>query len=664
VGAWALVEIPRYLFYAAALNAKGSHQINSALFFLRYHLFLVLYPAGITGELLLMYAAYNGLSSATLFARVVLVHHLVYVPMAPFMILNMWRNKKRAYSKRAKSANPRPVTGLSWPITKGTQRGTTATNRAIWAASTKKVDAKGSARCQGERNWRFKYQKHVMDNVVTSCRSKANALSVARDGLDAAYKVFEFIRDGKTLPFSQAMAEGTFKGSFQTHIVRGEGGDDCFSETLSVPYGGGAFEGRPYFLGLEERGRLEGLALKTQLAKWVEYGSIEQSAADAIAAVATKKGEWLDLRDSYFILLGATSAMGPLFFLLEHGANVIAVDLDRDFIWKKLFAAVANSRGSLILPVRGDADPASLSQSALERQAGCNLLSDTPEIANWLCEVVRDTVPQNKRVTIGNYTYLDGALHVQLALACDGIIDRVCRQRKDTNIAFLCTPTDDHVVTTAAFNASKDSFKRRAPGWATTLNAVVCGKLLGKPNYAAMRKVDQERGEALYVIDGIAVAQGPNYALAKRLQHWRAVLAFSDGHVVSSNVAPSTATESVVHNAQFAAAYGGMHHFAPMEVMYQRTSLAVMGALLVHDIMNAEGAANPKSEVAKAFRNPFELFAFGSFHGGVQRCSFKINEIGVPSALAFYVTQYKVPMVVGLVNLVLGAKWLTTGSLF
>merc|ERR1711971_1153813 len=222
----------------------------------------------------------------------------------------------------------------------------------------------------------------------------------------------------------------------------------------------------------------------------------------------------------------------------------------------------------------------------------------------------------------------------------------------------------DHVVTTAAYNASKDSLSRRAPRWATALNSVLCGKLLGKSNYAAMRKVEQDSGEPLYVIDGIAVAQGPNYALAKRLQHWRAVLAFSDGHVVSSNVAPSTATESLVHNAQFAAAYGGMHHFAPMEVMYQRTSLAVMGALLVHDIMNAEGAANPKSAVAKAFRNPFELFAFGSFHGGVQRCSFKINDIGVPSALAFYVSQYKVPMIVGVVNLVLGAKWMATGSLF
>jgi len=26
------------------------------------------------------------------------------------------------------------------------------------------------------------------------------------------------------------------------------------------------------------------------------------------------------------------------------------------------------------------------------------------------------------------------------------------------------------------------------------------------------------------IVDGIVVAQGPNYALAKRLQHWRAML--------------------------------------------------------------------------------------------------------------------------------------------
>ncbi len=50
------------------------------------------------------------------------------------------------------------------------------------------------------------------------------------------------------------------------------------------------------------------------------------------------------------------------------------------------------------------------------------------------------------------------------------------------------------------------------------------------------------------VVDGLSVAQGPNYALAKRLQHWRAVVEYSAGRVVSSNIAPSTATLSVVSN--------------------------------------------------------------------------------------------------------------------
>jgi len=664
IGSWALVEVPRYLFYAAALNAKGApHKINGLLFFLRYHLFMVLYPSGISGELLLMYNAYPTFYLfSTLFMRVVTLHMALYAPLAPFMVFNMWTNKKRAYKKRAQSANPRPLKGLIWPITdsKKGDRSTTKTNRAIWAASTEGVDAKVSGKCGGERNWRFKYQKHVMSNVEVSCQSKANALKIAHQGLAAAYKLFEFKRGDEVMPYSKAMAKGTITSSFQTHQIRGNG---TTSEELKVPYGGGKYQGAPYYLGLRDRTVLKGLELREQLAKWVKYGTIEQSAADAIAMVATKRGEWLDLSNHYFILLGATSAMGPLYFLLEHGANIIAVDLNRDFIWKKLFDAVRNSSGRLIFPVKeGVTGFDKMSPPELAQVSGCDLLAHTPEIANWLTDVIQNTVPENKALSIGNYTYLDGALHVQLSLACDGIIKRVCEVRKDTMIAFLCTPTDDHVITNEAYKASKESLKSRSPGWAQMLDKVFCGKLLGVPNYKAMRTVKQEHGDDIHIIDGIAVAQGPNYALAKRMQHWRAVIAFDGGHVVSSNVAPSTATESVVHNAQFAAAYGGMHHFQPMEVMYQRTSLAVMGALMIHDFRNVDGAANPKSKIAKSFRNPFELFSWGSFHGGVQRCSYKINDIGVPSALSFYMSQYKVPVAVGLVNFILGAKWLVTGN--
>mmetsp|Transcript_29590 Transcript_29590/g.47073 ORF Transcript_29590/g.47073 Transcript_29590/m.47073 type:complete len:776 (+) Transcript_29590:85-2412(+) len=667
--AWALVEIPRYLFYAVALNYKDEpHKINSILFFLRYHLFIVLYPSGITGELLQMYNAYAAgfqlVNNTSFFLRVVTLHHLVYIPAAPFMIFNMWINKKRAYKKRKQSANPRPLDGLIWPITdkKTATRSTTRTNKAIWAASIASVDSTASKKCEKERNWRFGYGRHVMSNVELSCQSKQNALAIAQAGLDRAYELFEFKRGDQILPFKQAMSKGTFsKNVYTTHVIKG---DQRLSTELTVEYGGGQYQGAPYYLGLHDKTVLSGKALHDQLDKWVEYGTIEPSAQQAIKMVDQNKQQWLDLSDRYFVLLGATSAMGPLFFLLEHGANIIAVDLDRDFIWNKLFKAVRNSGGTLIFPVKtaeldkAGGDASKLSDAELAKISGSNLLADTPEIVNWL-----ETVQPNKEITIGNYTYLDGALHVQLSLACDSIISRLCQQRKanQVNIAFLCTPTDNHVLPEEAYTAARDNYTSgQFPSWVSMLNSLFCGKLVGEPNYKGMKAV-KCKDEKLYIVDGIAVAQGPNYALAKRMQHWRAVLAYHEGHIVSSNVAPSTATESVVHNAQFAAAYGGMHLFKPMEVMYQRTSLKVMGTLLIHDVSNKQAASNPNSKLSKSLVNPFQLFSFGSFHGGVWRCSFKIDKIGVPSALSFYLKTYKFPVIAGTATFAVITNWLLTG---
>jgi very-long-chain (3R)-3-hydroxyacyl-CoA dehydratase len=50
---WGIVEVPRYTFYA--MNLIG--QVPSFLLFLRYHLFMVLYPSGVAGEVLCMLSA-------------------------------------------------------------------------------------------------------------------------------------------------------------------------------------------------------------------------------------------------------------------------------------------------------------------------------------------------------------------------------------------------------------------------------------------------------------------------------------------------------------------------------------------------------------------------------------------------------------------------------
>ena len=41
----------------------------------------------------------------------------------------------------------------------------------------------------------------------------------------------------------------------------------------------------------------------------------------------------------------------------------------------------------------------------------------------------------------------------------------------------------------------------------------------------AVEPVTSDDGKTFFINDGIVVAQGPNYALAKRIQHWRAMLA-------------------------------------------------------------------------------------------------------------------------------------------
>merc|ERR1712066_260432 len=138
------------------------------------------------------------------------------------------------------------------------------------------------------------------------------------------------------------------------------------------------------------------------------------------------------------------------------------------------------------------------------------------------------------------------------------------------------------------------------------------------------------------IIDSIEAVQGPNYILAKRLQHWRSIVAREDGHSVSTNVSPTTATQSVMLKSSIVAAIGGMHIFKPMEVVYQELSMTVMAALLVHDMQNPDPAAQPSSTLS----HPLSLLQRTSFHGGLWRCPYTMTSITVPSAIHYYLMHY------------------------
>ena len=106
---WSLVEVPRYAFYA--FNLLGS--VPYPLFWLRYSLFAILYPTGITGELGCMYySLVELLGEATSlqeipvdkFGLMVLTGLVIltYIPGSPTMYKHMLKTRRKQFDELKK----------------------------------------------------------------------------------------------------------------------------------------------------------------------------------------------------------------------------------------------------------------------------------------------------------------------------------------------------------------------------------------------------------------------------------------------------------------------------------------------------------------------------------------------------------------------------------
>lgn len=618
---WSLVEVPRYLFYVSALiTGDATKKTPYPLFWLRYSLFAVLYPTGITGELTVFLAAAKDHKFLTLLGEdqgntmywLVMFFPIVYVPGALPMIMNMAGNRRSAFKKRFAKPPP-PARGLVFPQTdeKGT-RSTTVAGKAVMAAALSAADKAAGEKVLKEKNWRFKYIRYFTDLVTAQCQSPEAALASAEAGLQKARDSFEFIApDGTSCSLEEAMnAKNTEK--FYTGVVKGTGSAQSATGKLVVPY-----QGRD----------LAGQELKDKVDEWVSYGTIEPSAGEAIKNCVDNP-DWFGakaLAGQYFVLLGAGSAMGPFLVLMALGANVVAVDLDRAPIWKRLITIARNSAtgGSITFPLTVPQEECKDDDEKLFAKAGSNLFTQTPMIRDWLLDLYPD-----KPLRVGSYAYLNGALHVQVSLAMDAICKDLSEKRK-ASLAYLCTPTDLHLIPKEAHDASEKEFNNYSSNfYCIFMRLMSNGKFLRKN---AQKPVSGVGGD-YYMVNGISVAQGPNYALAKRMQHWRAIVARQQGSIVSSNIAPATSTVSVIHKREFAWAYEGMPYFRPYEIFAPETSNAVMTALLFSDLNDPESVANPKTKLS----NPNQLFSYGSFNGGNWRCAYEVDSIGEASVLVYF----------------------------
>ena len=475
--------------------------------------------------------------------------------------------------------------GVVFPEVDG-KRSTSALGRAVVADALRLVDPVGAQAAERETNWRQGYLTHFRRMVEAGLlREGEAAVDIARAGLDSLHQRMRCATARGEVPLTEAFATTPGSGpALETATVRGTGER---ATTLTLPVHGE---------------RLSGDALHRQLDRWVAAGTLEPSAADKVRDVMAHP-DWLDLSGDKVVVLGAGAEMGPLRALLSWGAEVVGVDLPRPDIWKRVLEVAAGSAGTLHLPVAAGAGtgPGSVAAtpSDLAQSAGADLVHGLPSVAHWLTGL-------DGPLVLGNYVYADGATNVRVAMAVDALSVELLKRRDDVALAFLATPTDVFAVPGAAVDFSTRAY--RSPSAAMrvlrpALRTVSGGRLLQR-NYAP--------GTDPGLNDSLVPQQGPNYALAKRLQRWRATVAARDGVTVSLNVAPPTRTRSVVKNRVLASAYAGAHRFG-IEVFAPATSNTLMAALLVHDLRSA--AAQPA-------RAPWLAEADGAVHGGLWRTAY------------------------------------------
>jgi hypothetical protein len=493
--------------------------------------------------------------------------------------------------------------GVVFPAVDG-RRSTSALGRAVVADALRPVDPAGALGAEHETNWRSGYLVHFRRLIEAGLASKDAWLAIARGGLDSLHARMRVAVPGGDETGLGSLLTAPARHRFVTATVHGTGEAE---REFALPYHGE---------------RLRGDALAHKLDAWVTAGIIEPTCADAIRAVAAHP-EWLSLPGKTVAVLGAGAEIGPLPALLGWGARVAGVDLPQPALWDRVLRTAQGSGGTLLVPVaappagrdapggRGmgiaedtggtpDADgvPDAGGGETLQERSGLDLTGDVPAAADWLAGLEGPLV-------LGNYVYADGAANLRVSVAVDALTVRLQGARDDLALAFLATPTDVFAVSADAVAQSVNAYASRSRG------AKLAGRPLRTLSGGRLLRRAYLPGTDPGINDSLVAQQGPNYALAKRLQRWRACLARDGGATVSLNVAPPTRTKSVVQNRVLAAAYAGAHRFG-VEVFEPATTRVLMAALLVHDLNTG----------APAHAHPWQDEAHQAAPGGLWRIAY------------------------------------------
>jgi hypothetical protein len=500
--------------------------------------------------------------------------------------------------------------GVVFPAAADGRRSTSAVGRGVVADALRPADRGWALSAEHETSWRTGYLTHFRRLIEAGLPSKAAWLAIAGAGLDSLHARMRVASPGGDEAALGSLLTAPAQRTATTVTVHGT---KTIEKEFALPYRGE---------------RLRGDALGRQLDAWVAAGIIEPSCAGAVRAVAAHP-EWLRLTGKTVVVLGAGAEIGPLPVLLGWGVRVAGVDLPRPGLWSRVLTTARESAGTLLVPVAGQPGDSRVpgegntggvggvgsaaGVGTLPERAGLDLVGEVPVAADWLAGI-------DGPLVLGNYVYADGAANVRVSAAVDALTVRLQATRGGVALAFLATPTDVFAVGADAVAQSARAYASRSPGAklaGPSLRALSRGRLL-RPAYPP--------GADPGINDSLVAQQGPNYALAKRLQRWRAALARDGGATVSLNVAPPTRTKSVTRNRALTAAYASAHRFG-VEIFEPDTCRVLMAALLVHDLHTGGGPAHA---------HPWQDEAYAAAPGGLWRIAYAPRSALTLAALLGY----------------------------
>jgi very-long-chain (3R)-3-hydroxyacyl-CoA dehydratase len=118
---WTFAEVTRYTFYAIGLLKIDP---PAFLVWMRYSLFMVLYPTGISSEIISIYFSLGGLATwgGSVYMKFWCYLTLLYLPGTPILFGHMLKlRKKRLFPPPA----PPPPSGVQFPLDPKGKRSTT-----------------------------------------------------------------------------------------------------------------------------------------------------------------------------------------------------------------------------------------------------------------------------------------------------------------------------------------------------------------------------------------------------------------------------------------------------------------------------------------------------------------------------------------------------------